>query len=175
MKASISIRGANENGDDAENSNTPQRGMDVLDAAYLTAHSYPGGIPALAVRMGVSANVLQSKVNPNADTHHLSIKQAQALMDVTNNDAILRALADHRGYDLVRTLPGNTDNAQSLYWQASAAMAEFLEAVADAMQDGTTGNSQRRADNRGADAMAHMHNLLGALRARMPAPPAASK
>lgn len=171
MRVSVSVRGANENGNEDDGPNGPQRGMDVLDAAYHTAHSYPGGVVALAPRMGISQNVLASKISVTSDTHHLSLKQAQILMDITGNDAILYALADHRGYDLVRTLPSNTDQAESLYWQASGAFAEFLEAVADAMKNGVTRNSQRRADNRGADAMAHMHNLLGALRSRMPAPP----
>ena len=175
MHASISIRGVGENDNDGANLTWSARGMDVLDAAYHTAHSFPGGVPALAPRMGISPNVLASKLNVGSDTHHLSLRQAQTLMDVTGNDAILRAMADHRGFDVVRTLPGNTTDADSLYWQAASATAEFLRAAADAMHDGVTRNSLRRADNLGADAMAHMNNLLGALRARLPAAPAATK
>lgn len=171
MKASISIRGSQENDNGCHDSIGLQRGMDVLDAAYHTAHSFPGGVPALAPRMGISQNVLASKLNTNSDTHHLTLRQAQTLMDVTYNDAILRAMADHRGYDLMRTLPANTDDAASLYWQAAAATAEFLQAAADAMHDGVSRNSLRRADNLGADAMSHMNNLLGALRARLPVAP----
>jgi hypothetical protein len=174
MKASISIRGVQENDNEGSESVGLQRGMDVLDAAYHTAHSFPGGVPALAPRMGISQNVLASKLNVNSDTHHLTLRQTQTLMDVTDNDAILRAMADHRGYDLIRTLPANTDCAESLYWQAAAASAEFLAAVADAMHIGVTRNSMRRADNLGADAMSHMNNLLGALRARLPVPPKAT-
>lgn len=174
MRASVSIRGAEENADIDGRSNT-QRGMDVLDAAYHTAHSYPGGVAALAVRMGRSANVMMSKLNTNVDSHHLTLREAQTIMDVTDDDAILQAMADHRGYDLVRTIPANTDQAESLFWQAAAAMAEFHEAVADAMQNGVTRNSLRRASNQGSDAMAHMHNLLGALRARLPAQPPEAK
>lgn len=170
MRASVSFRGVPENGDDNDQAHIG-RGMDALDAAYFTAHSFPGGVPALSTRMGVSANVLQNKVNANNTTHHLTLAEAKHMMDVTDNDAILRALADHRGFDLVRTLPANTDDVMSLYWQASAAMAEMLEAVSDAVQGGVSRNSLRRADNRGADAMAHMNNLLGALRARLPAAP----
>ena len=35
-----------------------QGGMSVEDAIYHTVHSYPGGVTALAARMGVSPNTL---------------------------------------------------------------------------------------------------------------------
>lgn len=170
MRASVSFRGVVDNVDGVASSDS-QRGMDVSDAAYHTAHSFPGGVPALASRMGKSPDVLMSKVNTNNTTHHLTLKEAVAMMDVTENDAILRAMADHRGYDLMRTIPANTDDLQSLYWQASAAFAEYLAAVTDAMTDGVSRNSLRRADNRAADAMAHMLNMLGGLRSKLPKAP----
>ena len=72
------------------------------------------------------------------------------------------------GYDMQRTLPGNTDDPVSLHWQMVAAMAEFMEAVSDAMTRGVSRNSMRRCDNRAADLQAHVNNLLGALRAQLP-------
>lgn len=174
MRASVSIRGADDNGD-SEGPPHAVRGMDVLDAAYHTAQSFPGGISGLAVRMGKTPSVLMNKLNSNVDSHHLTLREAQTIMDVTDDDAILQAMADHRGYDLVRTISANTDQAESLFWQAAAAMAEFQEAVADAMQNGVTRNSVRRASNRAADAMAHMHNLIGALRAKLPSQPPEAK
>lgn len=168
MRASVSIRGVPENVDGDDQGHIG-RGMHILDAAYLAAHSYKGGVPALALRMGKSVDVLMNKVNPNCKTHHLTLEEAMTIMDIADSDVILQAMADHRGFDLMRTIPANTDDASSLYWQAAAAMAEFMEAVSDAMQNGVSRNSMRRADNRGADAMAHMYNLLGALRAKLPA------
>ena len=172
MRASVSIRGAEENGNDGPESDGLAVGMDVLDAAYHTAHAYPGGVPALALRMGISPNVLASKLNVNSDTHHLTLRQGQVLMDVTDNDAILFALANHRGYDLVRTIPVNTDDVLSLYWQVGAAFAEYLEAAAGVMQNGVTNNAVRATSNRSADAMAHMFNLVAALRSATPEHPA---
>jgi hypothetical protein len=42
--------------------------MCIKDVIYRVVHAYPGGVPALAARMGMSKHVLQNKVNPNNDT-----------------------------------------------------------------------------------------------------------
>lgn len=175
MFASVAFRGISENGESTAEPTINPRTMAPIDAAYYTAHKYPGGVRAIAQRMGMSANVLQNKVNPNNDTHHLTLAEAVALMDVSDNDAILMALAAHRGYDLMRTIPANTDSPTSLYWQAAAAHAEFMQAVADAMQAGATSNALRRISNRATDAEAHMHSLVGAVASSIPVPPAEVK
>jgi len=149
--------------------------MAPLDAAYHTAHQYKGGVHALALSMGVSGNVLQNKVNPNNTTHHLTLAEAVAMMDMADNDAILMAIAAHRGYDLVHTIQANTGEPTSLYWQAAVAQAEFLSAASDAMEHGSTSNSLRRARKEAANAMAHTNNLLAALAACVPTPPAEAK
>lgn len=48
-------------------------GIDVRDAAYHTAHQFPGGVPAMAQRLGVNENTLAHKVSLRKDTHHLSL------------------------------------------------------------------------------------------------------
>jgi hypothetical protein len=70
--------------------------MNTKDAAYLTAHHYPGGIPALAVRMGMAARELSRKLNPN--TGSLSLDEATALMAFSGDHRILHAMADEIGY-----------------------------------------------------------------------------
>ena len=47
--------------------------MNVVDAAYLAVHTYPGGSESLGPRIGMSPAVLRNKVNPNCSTHHLSL------------------------------------------------------------------------------------------------------
>lgn len=71
--------------------------MNILDAAYHTVHDYPGGANALAPRMGIkSPAVLNSKVNPNTDTHHISLVEASKLMAITGDPRILQSLnAEH--------------------------------------------------------------------------------
>ena len=68
--------------------------MNIIDAAYNTVHDYPGGASALAARMGIkSPAVLNSKVNPNTETHHLTLAEASKLMALTGDFRILQALS----------------------------------------------------------------------------------
>lgn len=72
--------------------------MNITDAAYSTVHDYPGGSEALAPRLGMSAAVLRNKVNPNNDTHHLTLAEASKLIGITGTASILHALAAQHGY-----------------------------------------------------------------------------
>lgn len=46
--------------------------MNYKDAFHRTVHSAPGGVDALAVRMGYSTGLLRNKANPNSTTNVLS-------------------------------------------------------------------------------------------------------
>ncbi|OTG81523.1 phage regulatory CII family protein [Acinetobacter sp. ANC 4648] len=71
--------------------------MNILDAAYHTVHDFRGGANSLAPRMGIkSPAVLNSKVNPNTDTHHLTLLEASKMMGITGDFRILQELnAEH--------------------------------------------------------------------------------
>ncbi|AMW78909.1 hypothetical protein AMD27_08480 [Acinetobacter sp. TGL-Y2] len=72
--------------------------MNISDAAYNTVHDYPGGSNALAPRLGIkSPAVLNSKVNPNTETHHLTLIEASKLMELTNDFRILQSLNAQHG------------------------------------------------------------------------------
>lgn len=78
--------------------------MNVSDAAYNTVHDYPGGASSLAPRFGtksggvMSPSVLNSKVDPKKDSHHLSLAEASKLMALTGDHRILHALAIEHGF-----------------------------------------------------------------------------
>lgn len=72
--------------------------MNITDAAYATVHDYPGGSVSLSPRLGMSSAVLRSKVNPNNDTHHLTLADADRMMGITNDHRILHALAANHGH-----------------------------------------------------------------------------
>src|SRR5690606_4424393 len=76
---------------------SPGASMNVIDAAYSTVHDYPGGAEALAARMGKSAAVLRSKVNPNTSTHHLTLAEADEILGKTRDLRMLHALAANHG------------------------------------------------------------------------------
>ncbi len=72
--------------------------MNIIDAAYHTVHDYPGGATALAPRLGIkSPAVLNSKVNPNTDTHHITLVEAIKIMAITNDYRILQSMNAHLG------------------------------------------------------------------------------
>ena len=71
--------------------------MHVIDAAYATVHDYPGGAGSLAPRIGTTQGVLNSKVNPNTTTHHLSLAEAVKLIVLTGDKRILHAIAMETG------------------------------------------------------------------------------
>ncbi len=69
----------------------------VEDAAYHTAHSYPGGVESLSPRMGIGAQVLRNKLNPTSRTHHLTLAEADRLIGLTGDKSIVHALAINHG------------------------------------------------------------------------------
>lgn len=97
--------------------------MNVDDAAYAVVHDYPGGASALAPRMGMSAAVLCSKVNPNTKTHHLTLREAQKITVLTGDPRILQAQALETNR-LVLDAPTDDDEAAS-----DMAVLELVAAV----------------------------------------------
>lgn len=72
--------------------------MNILDAAYHTVHDFLGGASALASRMGIkSPAVLNSKVNPNTHTHHITLLEAVKLMEITGDSRILQEMCAQLG------------------------------------------------------------------------------
>lgn len=51
------------------------------DALYCAARTYPGGIEALAARMGMSAKVLYKKLGPKVDSHRITFDEVQLILD----------------------------------------------------------------------------------------------
>jgi hypothetical protein len=146
--------------------------MSVDDAAYHTAHSFPGGVSALAARMGVSAGTLTHKVNPNNTTHHLSPRELLALQHMSGNAAVLHAMAHSLGYNCTRAIPDQAGgDPVEAFMHLQMAYAELVRSVADPLasrQPGqVTRNEMRRAEAMAAELQACIGNTLGALRGYM--------
>lgn len=172
MRSTVSIPRGSAYGAD-ESFPSSQQGLSVADAVYHTGHKYPGGVHALAVRMGMSGNTLQHKVNPNTTTHLLSIEESVAMQEISGTNLILQAMASRLGCTVVSSVPAGTDDPHALYWQMAALVADLQHAVADAFERGVTGNSMRRCDGLAAEAISAINNLLAGLRAELPTPPKA--
>lgn len=59
---------------------------------YHAARDYPGGGKAIAAIYGLPATTLQHRLNPNADTHKLSIDDLEHVLEATRDPRILDAL-----------------------------------------------------------------------------------
>lgn len=67
--------------------------QDVRDAAWRIGRAHPGGIPVLAQRMGTNADTLKKKLNPNCETHRLSVDEAVDLQVCAQRYDVLYAMA----------------------------------------------------------------------------------
>jgi len=75
--------------------------MNTKGAAYKTGHQYLGGVPALAVRMGMDARELSRKLNPN-NAQGISLDEAVVMMALSGDHRILYAMADELDEQLMR-------------------------------------------------------------------------
>lgn len=140
--------------------------MNITDAAHKTVKDYPGGSEALAVRIGMSAAVLRNKVNPNNNTHHLTLAEASEIMGVTGDDRILHALAAEHGYTLQKMEADGMASVMGAMLENAAKQGAFAQALQDALADELISENEMKAiSGAGTAQMEAMTNLLARLRA----------
>lgn len=111
--------------------------MDQLDiAVHQTAHDAPGGLPALAVRMGKRESTLRGKVCPTTDEHKLTLREALAMMELTGDDRILHVMAESRGYTLQRKALPDAQSLVSAVLDADAEHGDIAQQIRAAISDG---------------------------------------
>lgn len=156
-------------------------GMSVDDAIYHTVHNYPGGVVALAARMGVPASTLTHKANPNNATHRMSPAELVAIQLFSDNASVLHAMAAALGYTCQTITPDQAGgNAVEAFMRLQCAESDFTRAVADPLarmeRDGATwptGHEVRRAEYLAAAVHSEVDHMLATLRGHMrPAPKA---
>ena len=113
--------------------------MNIHDAAYNTGHDYPGGVAALSVRMGVSRNVLQNKLNPAIEYHKLTLDEALRMQALTGDVRVLQAMAETLGFVCI-PIPQFDGVADMALLDAYTAMVvdegHFAEDFRAALEDG---------------------------------------
>lgn len=112
--------------------------MNILDTLYKTAHDFAGGCEALAQRLGMSAQVLRNKVNPNSASNTASLEDADRIMAITGDHAVLHALARGHGFVCIRVddnaIPSDVEILELAvkFWAASGDVgAEVHATLAD--------------------------------------------
>lgn len=140
--------------------------MNITDAAHKTVKDYPGGSEALAVRIGMSAAVLRNKVNPNNNTHHLTLAEASEIMGVTGDDRILHAMAAEHGYTLQKMQADGMASVMGAMLENAAKQGAFAQALQEALSDGLISeNEMKDISSAGTAQVEAMINLLARLRA----------
>lgn len=88
--------------------------MTYQQQAYRIAHDPKhGGCEGIAPRLGLSPAVLRNKVNIHNDNNHLRLDEAFALMSVTGDEGIIKAMATQLGGVFVKlpTWAGENETA----------------------------------------------------------------
>lgn len=129
--------------------------MSPRDAFYHLVHDYPGGAPALAVRLGMNKFTLEKKADPNCMTHRPTFDEVLKAETLTGDLRPLHAHAEALGCRVVRVdAPENVSDEQLLA-NVSAFMKETGEALVslqDALADGRITETEiRRFEKQVAD------------------------
>ena len=149
-------------------------GLDVADAAYHTAHGYAGGVPALAQRMAMSHNTLSHKVGLNNNTHHLSLREAVTMQEVTGDVRILHSMAGALGYACVSLRTDSVGSTLAEVMHMAKEFGDVLEAINGAVADGrVTPNEMQDCERQAAELMAALNSVLATVRSMMPKAPKA--
>lgn len=144
---------AANNGDMAGNAAKSSMG-DVGDAAYRVAHQFPGGVPALAQRMGMSPNTLSHKVSLTNDSHKLSLSEAVYMQHVANRFDILYAMAESLGHVCMPAPEMGEAEVNAILATVGAEVGDVFREVQRVLADGrVTPNERRKVANQVAEAI----------------------
>jgi hypothetical protein len=172
MTASLVRNLAPINGDMAHGA--ANMGLDAHDAAYHLAHSFPGGVPALAVRMGMSANTLQHKLSLTNSTHHLTLREAIALQHISGDKRIVQAMCGALGGVFVDMEADSSHTTMEQVMRMAKEFGEVLGAVNDAVVDGrVTPNEMHRCERQAAELIGALNGVLVTVRGMVPQGPSA--
>lgn len=107
-----------------------------LDAAYQLGERHNAS--DIARKLGVSPVVMANKLNPHQEFHKLSLGEAVAITELTNDNGILEAWAHSRGLVLVPVPDGVScdEDLSDQLLKLSEVMGQALGAVRAARADG---------------------------------------
>ncbi len=115
------------------------------DALYKVARAYPGGLEALALRMGMSVNVLRNKLAPGIDTHYPSFEEMSVIIEHCHiagvKDAYLplHALLGRHGlaaFAIPEPEEVSGDDLSQTVCRVMSRVGDVAEAVSEALLDG---------------------------------------
>lgn len=113
--------------------------MDLLDLIHEAAHSYRGGVEALAARMDKKPDTLRKKVLPTNDTHDLTVKELRTIIDYVDTDKVAQGFASDRGLMCINkpSFDGFSDSAiLDLFLALQKEQGEWSSKIGEALMDG---------------------------------------
>ena len=116
-------------------------------AAHDVVHESPGGVPAVARRMGINPGTLGNEVNPFAETNKLGLVRALGITLTTQDFRILQAFAGLCGHGvfLLPDLDGVSDEALlDLVLNGQEEVGEFGRLMRAALEDGAISKKEMR-------------------------------
>ena len=113
--------------------------MDLLDVIHEAAHGYPGGVEAIAARMGKNPGTMRKKLLPNEDTHDLTVKELRKIVDYCDTDRVAQAFADDRGLMCIKKPDFEALSDKEildLFLDLAAQQGEWAREISKAMASG---------------------------------------
>ena len=117
---------------------------DVLVAAQHLGQRH--NISALARQLGKGPTIMANKLNPDCDTHHLTLGEAVAITELSDDNGIIEAWAVSRGKVLVDIPTGvaSDEELADLVMIVSESVAQVFAAYREARKDGLIDRDERR-------------------------------
>jgi hypothetical protein len=119
--------------------------MNQHDALYKIARAYPGGLEALAAKMGVSVNVLRNKLAPGIESHYPSFEELSVIVEHCDQAGVkdahmpLHALLSRHGMAAFVVPESNQvseDDLSQTVCRVMSRVGDVAEAVSTALLDG---------------------------------------
>lgn len=122
---------------------------------YRLVHEHPGGVEALAVRVGMKAGVLRNKANPNSTTNFFTIDEMIRLCQVANDFRPLMAMNAELGHACTKIDEKPAGDFSMLESTSSiwSKMGELGQQVHTALTDGRMEEHEAKAIEQAAFAL----------------------
>lgn len=150
--------------------------MHPLDALYQACRAYPGGIEALAVRVGKSPAILYNKLRQQVATHHVGYDDELSELLFCMDEAGVKGWADTlhafcwRHHHLAVSIPpvsdAPTDELTAMILEAVADQGKVAESISDALANDRQVDSAefREIEKRISKTMTDLSELLERIR-----------
>ena len=119
--------------------------MNQHDALYKVARAYPGGLEALATKMGMSVNVLRIKLAPAIESHYPSFEELSVIIELCHQAGVkdahlpLHALLGRHGlaaFVVPEPSEVSKDDLSQTVCKVMSQVGDVAEAVSEALLDG---------------------------------------